>query len=152
MTFRWPAPRGARPTVREALAGVPESDGASYTAGRQAVLDKVPPGGNWRSLPRDTAREYMGGAWESGGGKTGFARRLAWDRPAPTLTCTPVGKSTEACHPGETRPLTIREYARIQGFPDDWEFAGGTGSQYRQIGNAVPPPLARALGEMLLHA
>jgi DNA (cytosine-5)-methyltransferase 1 len=59
-------------------------------------------------------------------------------------------KQTERCHPKETRPLTIRESARIQTFPDDWKFQGAKGQQYKQIGNAVPVNLAYALGLSLV--
>ena len=84
------------------------------------------------------------------GGKTGIARRLSYDNPSLTLTCAPAQKQTERCHPEETRPLTIREYARIQTFPDEWEFVGSISSQYRQIGNAVPVNLAYAMGRRLI--
>mgnify|MGYP003871352837 CR=1 FL=1 len=72
-----------------------------------------------------------------GGGKTGIARRIGWDEPSLTLTCSPAQKQTERCHPEETRPFTVREYARIQTFPDDWKFMGSVSQQYKQIGNAV---------------
>jgi DNA (cytosine-5)-methyltransferase 1 len=88
----------------------------------------------------------MGASFYMGGGKTGMARRLAWDEPSLTLTCSPAQKQTERCHPSETRPLTVREYARIQCFPDDWEFAGSVTSQYKQIGNAVPVNLGYHIG------
>jgi DNA (cytosine-5)-methyltransferase 1 len=81
-----------------------------------------------------------------GGGKTGIARRIAWDEPSLTLTCSPAQKQTERCHPDETRPFSIREYARIQTFPDDWKFAGSVSQQYKQIGNAVPVNLAKEIG------
>jgi len=55
-------------------------------------------------------------------------------------------KQTERCHPSETRPLTVRESARLQTFPDDWEFIGAKGQKYKQIGNAVPVNLAYAIG------
>ena len=54
---------------------------------------------------------------------------------------------TERCHPDEERPFTVRESARIQSFPDDWEFKGKTTKQYKQIGNAVPVKLAEAIGK-----
>jgi DNA (cytosine-5)-methyltransferase 1 len=88
----------------------------------------------------------MGGSYYLGGGKTGIARRIGWDEPCLTLTCSPAQKQTERCHPDETRPFTVREYARIQTFPDDWEFAGATAQQYKQIGNAVPVNLGREVG------
>jgi DNA (cytosine-5)-methyltransferase 1 len=101
-------------------------------------LALVPPGGYWRDLPPKIQKEYMGGSFYLGGGKTGMARRLSWDEPSLTLTCSPAQKQTERCHPKYERPLTVREYARIQSFPDDWKFAGSIGHQYKQIGNAVP--------------
>ena len=96
-------------------------------------------------------KQYMGGSFYIGGGKTGMARRLSMDEPSLTLTCAPAQKQTERCHPTETRPLTIREYARIQTFPDYWEFEGNISDQYKQIGNAVPVNLAFAIGRSLIR-
>lgn len=92
----------------------------------------------------------MKGSYFLGGGKTGMARRLSWDEPCLTLTCSPAQTQTERCHPDETRPLTVREYARIQTFPDDWQFCGSMNQQYKQIGNAVPVNLAKAMGDELI--
>jgi DNA (cytosine-5)-methyltransferase 1 len=75
-----------------------------------------------------------------------MARRISWDEPCLTLTCSPAQKQTERCHPEETRPFTVREYARIQSFPDTWKFSGSMSQQYKQIGNAVPVEFARAIG------
>ena len=88
----------------------------------------------------------MGASFYQTGGRTGMARRLSWDEPSLTLTCSPAQKQTERCHPSETRPLSVREYARIQSFPDDWTFSGSIGSKYKQIGNAVPVNLAYHIG------
>lgn len=79
-----------------------------------------------------------------------MARRMHWDEPCLTLTCAPAQKQTERCHPEETRPFTIREYARIQTFPDDWQFKGPLTAQYKQIGNAVPTNMAYELGLSLV--
>ena len=79
-----------------------------------------------------------------------MARRLSWEEPSLTLTCNPAQKQTERCHPKETRPLTIREYARIQTFPDDWQFIGSISSQYKQIGNAVPVNLGYHIGRSII--
>lgn len=111
----------------------------------------VPEGGDWRNLPPAVAKEYMKGSYNLGGGKTGMARRLAMDEASLTLTCAPAQKQTERCHPTETRPLTVREYARIQTFPDSWEFCGSLSAKYKQIGNAVPVNLAWALGRSLIR-
>lgn len=125
---------------------VPESKGAKYPEHKKKVLDLVPPKGYWRDLPLDIQKEYMQKSFYLGGGKTGMARRIGWDEPCLTLTCSPAQKQTERCHPEETRPFTVREYARIQTFPDEWEFAGSVSQQYKQIGNAVPVNLALEIG------
>ena len=156
--FNWPAPYKRIMTMKDALikgplfkTDVPKSGGQTYPERKVEILSKVPEGGYWRDLDDDLQREYMGGSYFLGGGKTGMARRLAWDEPSLTLTTAPAQKQTERCHPSETRPLTVREYARIQTFPDDWEFAGSISSQYKQIGNAVPVNLAHALGRSLIR-
>ena len=125
---------------------VPTSNGAKYPMSKKAVLDLVPQKGYWRDLPLEIQKEFMGGSFYLGGGKTGIARRIGWDEPCLTLTCSPAQKQTERCHPEETRPFTVREYARIQTFPDDWGFAGSLAQQYKQIGNAVPVNLGREVG------
>lgn len=156
-TFKWPSPYHRILTLNDALkAGelyatdVPTSPGQTYPTRKQKILSYVPPGGYWRNLPNDLQKEYMQGSYFLSGGKTGMARRLSWDEPSLTLTCAPAQKQTERCHPVETRPLTIREYARIQTFPDDWQFCGSLSSQYKQIGNAVPVNLAQAVGRSLV--
>ncbi len=125
---------------------VPESLGAKYPEHKKKVLDLVPQEGYWRDLPLDIQKEYMQKSFYLGGGKTGMARRIGWNEPCLTLTCSPAQKQTERCHPEETRPFTVREYARIQTFPDNWVFAGSASQQYKQIGNAVPVNLAKEIG------
>lgn len=156
--FKWPSPYERLMTMRDALkkgdlydSDVPSSDGQKYPVRKSEILAKVPEGGYWRDLPDDLQREYMMKSYFLGGGKTGMARRLAWEEPSLTLTCAPAQKQTERCHPSETRPLTVREYARIQTFPDSWEFCGSTSSQYKQIGNAVPVNLAHAVARSLIR-
>lgn len=156
--FHWPSPYYRIMTLRDAFCkgelydtDVPASQGQTYPEKKRRVLEMVPQGGDWRNLPDDVAREYMGGSYHLGGGKTGMARRLSMDEPSLTLTCSPAQKQTERCHPLETRPLTVREYARIQTFPDSWKFAGNLSSQYKQIGNAVPVNFAYAIGRSLVR-
>ncbi|MFI5504606.1 DNA (cytosine-5-)-methyltransferase [Corynebacterium kutscheri] len=131
----------------EAIGDKPQSEGQKYPESKYRVLDMVPPGGYWRDLPLDIQEQYLGGSFHLSGGKTGMARRLSWDEPSLTLTCSPAQKQTERCHPEETRPLNVREYARIQTFPDNWEFSGSMSSKYKQIGNAVPVNLGYFLGK-----
>ncbi len=133
-------------SLKEAIGDKPKSEGQEYSEKKKRVMSLVPPGGYWRSLPEDIQKEYMMTSYYMGGGKTGMARRLAWDEPSLTLTCNPAQKQTERCHPEETRPLNVREYARIQTFPDDWVFEGSVSSAYKQIGNAVPVNLGYHIG------
>ena len=125
---------------------VPKSEGSKYPEHKKVVLDLIPPKGYWRDLPLNIQKEYMGKSFYLGGGKTGMARRIGWDEPSLTLTCSPAQKQTERCHPDETRPFTVREYARIQTFPDNWKFIGSVSQQYKQIGNAVPCNLGQEIG------
>lgn len=133
-------------SLREAIGDKPQSAGQEYSEYKRSIMSLVPAGGYWRDLPIDKQKEYMKTSFFMGGGKTGMARRLSWDEPSLTLTCGPAQKQTERCHPEETRPLNVREYARIQTFPDEWQFAGSTGAQYKQIGNAVPVNLGYYMG------
>jgi DNA (cytosine-5)-methyltransferase 1 len=127
-----------------------ETEFAAFSPERLKLLRSVPEGGNWRDLPPDAVERAMGGAYRSGGGKVGFYRRISYSEPCPTLVTSPVRKASMLCHPKKNRPLGVREYARIRQFPDNWEFAGNLAGKYRQIGNAVPIGLARALGQALL--
>ena len=110
------------------------------------------PGQCWRHLPDNLQREALGASYFSGGGKTGFLRRLSWNNPSPTLVTHPAMPATDLAHPVEDRPLSIEEYKRIQEFPDDWKIEGSLIEQYRQIGNAVPVSLGRALGKLIISA
>lgn len=139
-------------TVGEVIRDIEgeDSECGSLTPERKKYLKMVPEGGNWRNLPEDVVKAAMGGAYESGGGKVGFYRRLSYDQPAPTITTAPAQKATVLCHPVKDRPLSVHEYARIQQFPKDWIFTGTTAAKYKQIGNAVPVGLAKAIGEAVI--
>ena len=150
--FEYPKPHSYKPVLKDVLKDVPESEGAKYPEKKKKVFDLVPPGGYWKDLPDDVAREYMKSCYFMGGGRTGIARRLSWDEPSLTLTCSPMMKQTDRCHPDESRPFTTREYARIQSFPDDWQFAGKMNDIYKQIGNAVPVGLAKNVGDSIMKA
>jgi DNA (cytosine-5)-methyltransferase 1 len=152
LQFLYPEPAQKILTLRDALKNVPPSPGIKYSQKKAAVLKLVPPGGCWRDLPEPIQKEYMMKSYYLGGGKTGMARRMSWDEPSLTLTTSPSQKQTDRCHPDETRPFTVREYARIQTFPDNWEFMGGITSQYKQIGNAIPVNFAYHLGRAIISA
>jgi DNA (cytosine-5)-methyltransferase 1 len=141
-------------TLRAGLKGLKDTKPVYevFPPGKSRYLKHVPEGGNWRDLPKELQSKAMGGAYRSWGGRVGFFRRLAWDRPAPALTTRPVSKATMLCHPTKLRPLSVREYARLQQFPDTWKFAGGLPQKYKQIGNAVPVGLGKAIGESIRQA
>ena len=138
-------------TLKEALKDCPKSEGVAYNPRKKKIMELVPEGGNWRNLPEKIQKEYMKNSYYQEGGRTGFAKRLSYDEPCLTLTCSPAQTQTERCHPTETRPLTIREYARIQTFPDHWQFIGSLTSKYQQIGNAVPVNMAYYIGKCLIE-
>ena len=141
-------------TVGEAIRDLEDDEGecGKLPPERKKYLQMVLEGGNWRDLPEEIIPAAMGGAYESGGGKVGFYRRLTYSQPAPTITTSPAQKATMLCHPKKDRPLSIKEYARLQQFPEDWIFVGTTAAKYKQIGNAVPIGLARAIGEAVISA
>jgi len=127
-------------TFRDAVAGLEETqqEYVRFPEKRLVYYRQLTAGQNWRNLPEALQRKALGKSFEAGGGKTGFFRRLAWDKPAPTLVTHPAMPATDLCHPQMDRPLSVQEYARVQQFPDDWRFAGALLDRYRQIGNAVP--------------
>ncbi|MGA5564225.1 DNA cytosine methyltransferase [Streptomyces platensis] len=138
-------------TIGDALAGLEHDDShcAKFSERKLKYLRMVPEGGNWRSLPEEIQKESMGRAFYAKGGRSGYWRRLTFKSPSPTILTEPQNASTALCHPVEDRPLTVRECARIQTFPDEWKFHGIGRDQYKLVGNAVPVHLARAIGEHL---
>ncbi len=141
-------------TLKAAIGELAEDNPEFYQfcPAKEKYLKKVPEGGNWRDLPENLRKKALGKAYVSWGGRSGFFRRLAWDRPSPALTTRPDSKATSLCHPTRLRPLTVREYARIQQFPDTWVFAGMVRKKYEQVGNAVPLGLGEAIGEAIRKA
>jgi DNA (cytosine-5)-methyltransferase 1 len=139
-------------TVRDALEGLPDApcDHVKFPEKRLKYYRQLKEGQNWRNLPSEIQQEALGRSFFAGGGKTGFLRRLAWDKPSPTLVTHPAMPATDLAHPEEDRPLSIQEYKRIQEFPNSWKIWGSMTDQYRQIGNAVPTSLGKAVGKLLL--
>lgn len=146
LKFNFPTPHIYKPVLRDILKDIPKSDGVYYSAKKAKVFAMVPPGVYWKDIPEEIAKNYMKSCWDMEGGRTGILRRLSLDEPSLTVLTTPQMKQTERCHPIEVRPFNIRENARIQSFPDEWEFSGSIGAKYKQIGNAVPVNLAREIG------
>ncbi len=141
-------------TFRQATRGITNHNHLTFPEKRLKYYRMLSEGQNWKSLPEDLQKEALGKSYYAGGGKTGFLRRLAWDKPSPTLVTHPAMPATDLAHPEEDRPLSIEEYKRIQEFPDNWQLAGPLIEQYKQVGNAVPASLGRAIGVLifkLLH-
>ena len=121
----------------------------SFSSTMEGYLKKIPPGGNWKSLPAIEKNWIMRNVDLLDGGHTSFLRRLSFELPSPTLLTSPTQRATTLCHPQHTRPLSVPEYQRIQGFPDYWRLSGSVAQKYRQLGNAVPVQLSRAIGHSL---
>ncbi|WP_201295633.1 DNA cytosine methyltransferase [Sphingorhabdus sp. 109] len=138
-------------SLRDAIGDLRENDREvmDFSPRKKGFLALVPEGGNWRSLPEKVQQESMGKAWYAKGGRSGWWRRLSWDFPCPTLVTMPNHASTSLCHPEEVRALSVREYARIQEFPDNWIFCGKTSEKYKQIGNAVPVRLGKVTADVV---
>lgn len=138
-------------TLRDALAGnIEEQHYIEFPEKRLRFYRMLKEGQYWKDLPPDAQKEAMGAKLELGGGKTGFYRRLNYDKPSPTLVTNPTMPATDLCHPTENRPLSVEEYGRIQEFPDNWVICGPILEQYRQIGNAVPVKLGEAIARTIV--
>jgi DNA (cytosine-5)-methyltransferase 1 len=136
-------------TFKTAVKGLKKVDSLTFPEKRLKYYRILKEGQNWRNLPENLQKEAMGNSYYSGGGKTGFLRRLAWNKPAPTLVTHPAMPATDLAHPVEDRPLSIQEYKRVQEFPDNWELAGPLIQKYKQVGNAVPIGLGFAVGKLI---
>lgn len=136
--------------VASDLVDADEVDYIPLRSKTENYMQYIGEGQYWTSLPKDIAKEAMGGAYDLPGGRTGFYRRLSFKRPSPTLVTSPIMPATLLCHPTESRPLSIKEYARIQQFPDNWEFYGDLNDIYKQIGNAVPVGLGYMAASQIL--
>lgn len=109
----------------------------------------IPAGGNWKDIPKDITDKRLASIREAGG-RTTYYGRLKWEEPSFTIN-TFFNRVPNGCnlHPEQMRVLSIREAARFQSFPDDFVFVGKRGGIYKQIGNAVPPLLARFLSTLI---
>lgn len=146
MIYDFPEKDITKPVLKDVLNSVPDSKGVKYSIEKEKIFNLVPPGGCWRDIDDKIAKEYMKSCWDMTGGRTGILRRLSMEEPSLTVLTTPGQKQTDRCHPLETRPFTVRENARFQSFPDEWEFDGSVYQQYKQVGNAVPVKLAKCIG------
>lgn len=140
--YSFPKKHDYKPVLRDVLLDCPKGPGVPYGEKKKRIFELVPAGGYWRDIDPEIAKEYMKSCWNMAGGRTGILRRMSLDEPSLTVLTSPSQKQTERCHPLEARPFTIRENARCQTFPDEWEFCGNVSAQYRQVGNAVPVNLA----------
>jgi len=167
-TFQWPQPthgQGERVTVREAIADLPcpfiDPKAAAripnhrpdrISAKNRTRISHVPPGGGRADIPPELRLPCHQVSVEKAGHR-GVYGRLPWDAPASTITtrCNSFTRGRFA-HPELNRNITMREAARLQSFPDDFVFSGGTVPTAHQVGNAVPPLLAESLGRAIRRA
>lgn len=116
------------------------------------MMEHVPPGGNWQDIPEDFPSDRISQIYESyragKGSRSTYYGRLDPEDPSYTIS-TYFNRPGNGCnvHPSVTRAMSIREAARFQSFPDTFVFEGTQTSKHDQVGNAVPPLLARAIGE-----
>ena len=140
-------------TVAKAFSSIPEDVEHHFTSfpeKRVHYYDLIGPGENWRALPPAMQREALGSKLDNRrGGMSGYLRRIAWDKPSPTLLTHPAMPATDLGHPVERRPLSVEEYKVLQQFPLEWEVRGPLAYQYRQLGNAVPVGLGEAIGGVI---
>lgn len=140
-------------TFKEATKGLSEkrSEHIEFPKDRLKFYKYLKQGQYWKNLPEKLIKEAMGNSLYSGGGKTGFYRRIAWNEPSPTLVTHPAMPATDLCHPVKLRPISVQEYKRIQQFPDNFKFSGSTIQKYKQIGNAVPVGLGEVIGKHIIN-
>jgi len=138
-------------TIKTCFNNIEKHDHINFPEKRLIYYKLLKSGQNWKNLPKSLQKEAMGKSFYSGGGKTGFLRRLDWNKPSPTLVTHPAMPATDLAHPKENRPLSIQEYKRIQEFPDDWDLAGPLIQQYKQVGNAVPVGFGLAVGKLIFN-
>lgn len=150
--YRFPKAHSYKPVLRDVLLDCPDGPGVPYGEKKRKIFELVPAGGYWRDIDPAIAKEYMKSCWDMEGGRTGILRRMSMDEPSLTVLTSPSQKQTERCHPLEARPFTVRENARCQTFPDDWEFCGNVSSQYKQVGNAVPVNLAYDIAKEIANS
>ena len=150
--YRFPKAHSYKPVLRDVLLDCPDGPGVPYGEKKRKIFELVPAGGYWRDIDPAIAKEYMKSCWDMEGGRTGILRRMSMDEPSLTVLTSPSQKQTERCHPLEARPFTVRENARCQTFPDDWEFCGNVSAQYKQVGNAVPVNLAYDIAKEIANS
>lgn len=153
-SFNFPKKHEKQLLVRDIKLDVnpPKTECVRYSAYKENIFKLVPPGGYWKDINPEIAKEYMKSCWYMGGGRTGILRRIGLDEPCLTVLTSPGMKQTDRCHPIEVRPFSYRENARIQTFPDDWFFCGTLNEKYKQVGNAVPVNLAKEIGLELIKS
>ena len=150
--YRFPKAHSYKPVLRDVLLDCPDGPGVPYGEKKRKIFELVPAGGYWRDIDPAIAKEYMKSCWDMEGGRTGILRRMSLDEPSLTVLTSPSQKQTERWHPLEARPFTVRENARCQTFPDDWEFCGNVSAQYKQVGNAVPVNLAYDIAKEIANS
>lgn len=138
-------------SIRSCISNIKTHEYLNFPESRLKYFRLLKPGENWKNLSIDLQEKALGKSFYNHGGKTGFLRRLSWNKPSPSLAIHPVMPATALAHPTKDRPISVQEYQRIQEFPDHWKLAGSTLQKYKQIGNATPVSLGYAVGKLIMQ-
>jgi len=136
----------SNPYAKSLRRSLMKCSGHLVTSNAKHILERykhIPPGGNWEDIPTRLMKNYK----DITRCHTGIYRRLKADEPSIVIGNF---RKNMLIHPWENRGLSVREAARLQSFPDSFRFAGSIGFQQQQVGNAVPPALARSLFQHII--
>lgn len=154
--FPEPIPSSKRRYVKDVIFLDEEvGECLSYSEERKFIASHIPEGGNWKSITdAELLKRAMGAnanPEKQAGGMTGAYRRLSMadGYACPTITTNPCQRNTMCIHPTQNRPLSIKEYKRIQGIPDNYKLVGSINDKYKFIGNGVPVEMATAIAESI---
>lgn len=160
--YEFPEPEAVNPaslTVGHAIEGINETipnamDVWKLSPQSQDLIQYIPEGGSWKSVPyehlplrlkkiRDDMKRYH---------SPNFYRRFSRTEINGTITAAATPENSGILHPTEDRRYSVREIARIQSFPDDYEFIGSSvAAKYKIIGNAVPPKLSEVISSSIVE-
>ncbi|MEM4992219.1 DNA cytosine methyltransferase [Priestia sp. SB1] len=153
-TFPKPVPESEKKFVRDILKSEALGEYKPYSKKQKDIIKHVPEGGHWKHLPtEDLIKRALEGNYEKrDGGMTGTYRRLHRNKACPTLMTSPSQRNTMLTHPIWDRPLSIAEYRRAMGIPEEYQLEGKINDKYKAIGNAVPYEFGLAIAKAIVES